>query len=136
METRIKIRGYHLDLFQHVNNARYLEFLEEERWRMLQAQIDLDQFLKKYTLMMVHISASYIGQARMNDMVIVRSGLKTVGRKSFVFDQLVYNETTGRVCMEADVTFVAGDLTGKTLVVEGELGDVIRSIPPMEREIK
>lgn len=25
----IKVRGYHLDLFRHVNNARYLEFLEE-----------------------------------------------------------------------------------------------------------
>ncbi|XLM23374.1 thioesterase, partial [Chromobacterium piscinae] len=30
--TRIKVRGYHLDLFGHVNNARYLEFLEEARW--------------------------------------------------------------------------------------------------------
>ncbi|WOD06656.1 acyl-CoA thioesterase [Marinomonas sp. GJ51-6] len=29
---QIKVRGYHLDVFQHVNNARYLEFLEEGRW--------------------------------------------------------------------------------------------------------
>ena len=28
-KTQIKVRGYHLDLFQHVNNARYLEFIEE-----------------------------------------------------------------------------------------------------------
>ena len=32
METEIKIRGYHTDLYQHVNNARYLEFLEEGRY--------------------------------------------------------------------------------------------------------
>ena len=31
-QIRIKVRGYHLDVFQHVNNARYLEFLEEARW--------------------------------------------------------------------------------------------------------
>ena len=30
--TPIKVRGYHLDLYGHVNNARYLEFLEEARW--------------------------------------------------------------------------------------------------------
>ena len=30
MQTFIKVRGYHLDVYQHVNNARYLEFLEEE----------------------------------------------------------------------------------------------------------
>ncbi|MEO9273816.1 hypothetical protein ABFY09_03070 [Marinomonas sp. 5E14-1] len=26
---QIKVRGYHLDVFQHINNACYLEFLEE-----------------------------------------------------------------------------------------------------------
>jgi len=28
----IKIRGYHADMFGHVNHARYLEFMEEGRW--------------------------------------------------------------------------------------------------------
>lgn len=32
----IKIRGYHVDQLQHVNNARYLEFLEEGRWDYLE----------------------------------------------------------------------------------------------------
>ena len=32
MQTKIKVRGFHLDVYQHVNNARYLEFLEEARW--------------------------------------------------------------------------------------------------------
>lgn len=34
--TFIKVRGYHLDVYQHVNNARYLEFLEEARWDWLE----------------------------------------------------------------------------------------------------
>ncbi len=29
MQTQIKVRGYHLDVYQHVNNARYLEFLRK-----------------------------------------------------------------------------------------------------------
>ena len=36
MQTQIKVRGYHLDVYQHVNNARYLEFLEEARWHGLE----------------------------------------------------------------------------------------------------
>lgn len=28
----LKVRGYHVDVFGHVNHARYLEFLEEARW--------------------------------------------------------------------------------------------------------
>jgi len=34
--TQIKVRGYHEDRFGHVNNARYLEFLEEARWAHLE----------------------------------------------------------------------------------------------------
>ncbi len=30
--TTVKVRGYHLDIYQHVDNACYLEFLEEARW--------------------------------------------------------------------------------------------------------
>jgi thioesterase-3 len=29
MQTKIKVRGYHLDVYQHVNNARYLDFLKK-----------------------------------------------------------------------------------------------------------
>ncbi len=31
MSVDIKVRGYHLDIYSHVNNGRYLEFLEEGR---------------------------------------------------------------------------------------------------------
>lgn len=31
MQTHINARGYHLDVYRHDNNARYLEFLEEVR---------------------------------------------------------------------------------------------------------
>ena len=30
--TTLTVRGYHLDGYGHVNNARYLEFYEEGRW--------------------------------------------------------------------------------------------------------
>ncbi len=31
-QMSIKIRCYHVDMFGHVNHARYLEFMEEGRW--------------------------------------------------------------------------------------------------------
>ncbi|BBI61564.1 hypothetical protein HSBAA_28700 [Vreelandella sulfidaeris] len=30
--VQLRVRGYHLDGYGHVNNARYLEFMEEGRW--------------------------------------------------------------------------------------------------------
>ena len=40
--TRIPVRGYHLDVYGHVNNARYLEFLEEARWAYFGEHADLN----------------------------------------------------------------------------------------------
>ena len=31
-ESEVRVRGFHVDVYQHVNNARYLEFLEDARW--------------------------------------------------------------------------------------------------------
>ncbi len=35
MQTQIKVRGYHLDVYQHNNNAP-CQFLEEARWHGLE----------------------------------------------------------------------------------------------------
>lgn len=133
METEIKIRGYHTDMFQHVNNARYLEFLEEGRWRLLENHIDLDDFLKKgFLLFVVNINISYKSQARVNDNVFVKSGLARIGNKSAVIEQQVFNKTTGSVCAEAEVTFVVADISGKPLKIEGELESFISRLPAIE----
>lgn len=46
-KTLIKVRGYHLDIYQHVNNARYLEFLEEGRWAAFEKNLDIEQLALK-----------------------------------------------------------------------------------------
>lgn len=46
-KTRIKVRGYHLDLFQHVNNARYLEFMEEGRWAFFDEFFDSNDWMQQ-----------------------------------------------------------------------------------------
>ena len=35
----ITVRGFHIDVFGHTNNARYLEFMEIARWDALQPLI-------------------------------------------------------------------------------------------------
>ena len=40
----IKVRGYHVDIYGHVNNARYVEFLEEARWAFAEDSLDLAQW--------------------------------------------------------------------------------------------
>ena len=133
MAPEIKIRGYHTDLYRHVNNARYLEFLEEARWQLLEEHVDLKAFMERgFLFFVVNINISYRSQARVNDVIRIRSGLKKVGNKSAVIYQKAVNLTTGQICVDADVTFVISDVKGKSLKIEGELLEMLHRIPVLE----
>jgi thioesterase-3 len=133
MDTQIKVRGYHTDLYQHVNNARYLEFLEEARWQLLEDHMDLESFMRGgYLFFVVNINISYRSPARVGDTVTVRSGLKKIGNKSAVIRQQIINKATGTVCVDADVTFVIADTGGRPLKLEADLKDKVMQIPLFE----
>lgn len=133
MEPEIKIRGYHTDLYQHVNNARYLEFLEEGRWRLLEDHLDLEEFMQKgFSFFVVNIHISYKSQARVGDTLLVRSGLKKIGTTSAVFRQQILNKDTRAACVDADVTFVIADINGNPMKFQGDLKENILKIPLFE----
>jgi len=124
----IKIRGYHLDLFGHVNNARYLEFLEEARWAAFEKTVDLQELARKgYAFTVVNIN--YRRPAFMNEVVVVETEVTQWRRRSAVIHQVVKLQGTWTVIADADVTFVIFD-TGKqkTAVLEGEVLDFINGV--------
>ena len=119
----IKVRGYHLDLYRHVNNARYLEFLEEARWSLLESQGGL-AFLQErgYTFALVNININYRRAAFMGEILQIATSVKTIGARSCVMRQLVTLKGTDTVVADADVTFVIIDThTDKAAPLEGEL---------------
>ncbi len=133
MEPEIRIRGYHTDLYQHVNNARYLEFLEEGRWQLLEDHMNLEKFMNDgFRFFIVNINISYKSQVKVNDVIIIQSGLGKIGNKSVVFKQRIFNKTTRIVCVEADITFVIAGNNGKPLKLEGELKEKLQRIPLFE----
>jgi len=126
----IKIRGYHLDLFGHVNNARYLEFLEEARWAAFEKTVDLQDLARKgYAFTVVNININYRQPALMNDVVCVETQISQWGRRSAVIRQVVKRQGTDTVVADADVTFVIVDThKRKTAVLEGEILDLLKAV--------
>jgi thioesterase-3 len=126
----IKIRGYHLDLFGHVNNARYLEFLEEARWAAFEKTVDLEELARKgYAFTVVNININYRRPAFMNEVVVIETEVAQWRRRSAVIHQVVKLQGTESVIADADVTFVIYD-TGKqkTAVLEGEVLEFINGV--------
>ncbi len=120
---QIKIRGYHLDFYGHVNNARYLEFLEEARWAFLEEGVDLG-FWKDRGLgfVIAAVTINYRRPAGLDTVIEVRSQVKHLGGKSGVIHQDVVDSATGAAIADADVTFVIIDIeTGKAVALAGEI---------------
>ncbi len=110
--TEIKIRGYHLDGYRHVNNARYLEFMEEARWDYLDKFNALGYFTEKnLAFVIVNITIDYKWPLLVGDVLSVETVMDKTGNTSFVFKQTLFNKTQERDSAIAFVTFVLVDTT-------------------------
>lgn len=126
----LKVRGYHLDLFGHVNNARYLEFLEEGRWAAFEEAVDLQQLAAKgYAFTVVNINISYRRPALMNHVLSIETAVAQLNRRSGVIHQAVKLKGTDTLIADADVTFVIVDAkTQKAAPLEGDLLDMLKGV--------
>ena len=122
-KTEIRVRGYHLDVYGHVNNARYLEFLEEARWDLFEGHVDLEQWKGLgLAFFVANISINYRRPASLGDVLEIRTGLTRFGNKSATFSQRIVLKGTETLLADAEITFVLADMnTGKAVPIEGEL---------------
>ncbi|WP_419963056.1 YbgC/FadM family acyl-CoA thioesterase [Pantoea vagans] len=123
MQTTIKVRGYHLDVYQHVNNARYLEFLEEARWEWLE-EAEAFHWLQeqKLAFVVVNININYRRPAVLGDVLVIDSEITQLNGKSGIIAQRVLLAGQETVVADAALTFVCIDLrTQKAVALEGEL---------------
>lgn len=126
----IKIRGFHIDIFSHVNNARYLEFMEEARWVVIDKYIDLKRMQAKGIIfVVVNININYRRPASIGDILELYLDLTKIGGKSAVFYQEIRLKGTDTVVADAQVTFVFADKnTGKAVKIDDEIKRLIGKI--------
>lgn len=127
--TPIKVRGYHIDLYQHVNNARYLEFLEEARWHFLEEQEGIEKLMNSgHGLAVVNININFRRGAFMNEQLEIKTWLSELGNKSALIKQEVLLQGTDTLIADADVTFVVtNQAEQKAVALTGELKEVMQS---------
>lgn len=129
-KTEITVRGYHLDLYRHVNNARYLEFLEEARWQFMDASHLMTQFDgNKLGLAVVNININYRRGAYNNEVLAIHSQFKKIGNRSATMEQVIYLKDTATVVADATITFVLIDIKSqKAITLEGDVAAMLNQL--------
>lgn len=117
--------GFHLDFYQHVNNARYLEFFEEARWEFMRPLKESGILEEKgwYTIV-VHIEISYKAQLGLGDEIEIHTSIPTQGKKSLTFHQQIF-KSENTLAAEAFVKFVVFDTKAqKSLYIDEEIKEL------------
>lgn len=119
----ITVRGFHCDLYRHVNNARYLEFLEEARWEFVAQSPQLATLESKgLGFVVAAITIEYKRPVGLGEVVEIRSAMAGIEAKRAVMHQEVYNQGTGKLVADARVSFAIIDLsTGRAVRLTDEM---------------
>ena len=113
----VRVRNYHLDGYGHVNNARYLEFLEEARWTFFEEHGLLSE-IDGLMLVVVRTDIRYRRAAVEGDILRFEGRLKDLTSRHIILTQNIVLPS-GKNAVEAESTL---------MVVSAESGRSI-SIP-------
>lgn len=104
------VRSTEVDQIGHLNNAKYLEYMEWGRVALLEQLGYTFAVLKERGVLpvVVNINVNYRKEVRMGERIKILSKPLRRGEKSFVIRHELFNETGVLVC-DADVTMVMID---------------------------
>lgn len=131
--AEIKVRGYHLDIYGHINNSRYLELFEEARWALFERHVKIEDFSRRHLAFnVVNANINYRAPATMGDVLEFYAELKKVGNRSATLYQEARIKGSSGIVADADVTFVLTDMrTAKAVPLDSDflaLLDKFRSV--------
>jgi len=128
--VQLRVRGYHLDGYGHVNNARYLEFMEEGRWDYFDQHPAMIKELHQAgrAFVVVNLNINYLAAARHGDDLEIMTGIVDVGERSGLCHHRIVRKD-GTVIAQADLTFVLLDMrANKAAAIEGEVRDALAAL--------
>jgi acyl-CoA thioester hydrolase len=122
-ETIIPVRSYELDFAGIVNNAVYLNYLEEARLDFLrQLGVDFFAMAKEGVVPVVAKAAiEYKSPVRGNDVLIINGSIPKQGRTSLLMQYEIRSRNDGRLVALAETLLVFVNERGRPTAIPEKL---------------
>lgn len=138
-EIAIHVYPTDCDMLGHVNHATMITFLEHARWALLERELvhgtdgaanvwEAFRSMGVFTVVR-HVDISYHAQVLPGDDIVIRSGLVSVGRTSFVVRQDVVQARDGARAAQANIAFVCVGTDGRPVPLPDAWRDVFPRWP-------
>lgn len=122
--TDVSVRFMDIDALQHVNNARYLNFLEEARISYCQEVLGMFNEIDEFNVLVARIEIDFMKPILFNSSVKIYTRVPKIGNKSFIFDSVicVSNNEKMEIVSRALQTLVTFDSkTNQTITVPNSI---------------
>jgi thioesterase-3 len=130
-EYRIRVRNFHCDAYGHVNNARYLEFLEEARWDYTERTAPGLAALpaRGFGLVVAGVNIVYKRPLADLDTAVIRSRMATAESRRAVMRQEITRASDGKTAAVAEITFAVMNMTtGRAATLDDVLDDETKAL--------
>lgn len=126
-ELRITVRSTELDSLGHVNNAKYLEYLEWGRFEWLrQSRVPLDLLgISGVGTAIVNVNVNFRSEARLGDELGVRAQLVHLGRSSLKIAQQIVGSGDRVVCDGLVTLAIFDTRTRRSTPISSSLRDAL-----------
>lgn len=137
-ETQLKARSYECDLYGHVNNSVYLNYMEAARVEFLSKMGLTLEALKEagFLLPIIKIEIEYKKPLYAEDEISVTVNWLLRGKSSSVFEQQVIHRKSGQLAAKARITWATINLQGKPIPIPDEMlqrvQDIFHELPPVK----
>lgn len=133
---QVKLRFSDYDIMQHVNNTRFLTFIEDARISYLEQVLKRQLDERMYGAIVAHLDIDYLHPIVPGDTVEVVTRTTRIGNKSIALESLIIKRTPqGNTRQAARCTTVIVSYnyqTGQTVPNQQELVDAILAYEPVQ----
>lgn len=129
-KTEFTIRTFHTDAFGHVNNSRYVELLEEARWRYAE-DIGLVKLLREQELgfIIIDMKLRFRAPVHEGETIRVETSLVALGSASGDVKQTIYRSGESGTCVKSMYHFILIDRqTAKSVPIHGEIRELLAGL--------
>ena len=112
-ETEIRVRGYELDGYGHVNHAVYISYMDHGRWTAMREHgIDLAYFQSNEAWPVVaDLEAKYLKPCFVNDELMIRTTCTSHGRVAVDVVHEIFRK--GELVVRGKILLVAVNAKGR-----------------------
>lgn len=113
----IQVRYNDIDAQGHVNNAKYVTYIEYARFRYL-TELGLwdGKSFMDLGLIVADCHVSYLAPIKLNQRIRVGTRVSKIGNKSLVFSSQIEEEDTAKIMATAEIIMVSYDYNTETTI--------------------